>query len=390
MIKKFKHGLVNDTVTNNDIDELIDWLKTYPRLTKGPLTVELEQKWSKWLGVKHSIYVNSGSSANLIMIYSLLITGELQPGDAVIVPAISWATDLSPIIQFGLTPILCDCNLSDLSIDINHFEKICKEQSPKALMLVSVLGLVPEMDRILEICKKYNIVLLEDTCESLGSTFEHKKLGTFGIMSSFSLYFGHHISTIEGGFVCTNDDELANILLSIRNHGWDRDWSDDKQKSVRKLHNISEFDAQYTFYYPGFNVRSTDLQAFIGLNQLKKLDTITKIRERNFETYINELKNLGLLLPENRKNGIISNFCFPVIHNEREKIINALQSAGIETRPLICGSMGTQPMYVEKYGRLELPNANIVDKFGLYVPNNQQMNELDVKYIAKVIKGALS
>lgn len=384
-----KYPLVKDTIDNKDIDVLIDWLKTYPRLTKGPLTSEFEEKWASWLGTRRAVYVNSGSSANLIALYCLILQGKLKPGDNVVVPAISWATDLAPVIQLGLNPILCDCNMDDLSIDIEHFSHLVNHLNVKALVLVSVLGLVPDMEKIVKICNDNNIALLEDTCESLGSEYKGKKLGTFGDISTFSLYFGHHISTIEGGFVCTNDDETADLLLSIRNHGWDRDWSEGKRKKYREKYGVKEFDALYKFYYPGFNVRATDLQAKLGFRQLEKLDQVCKIREANFSRYMQNLGSTGIWTPKDIRDNFTSNFCFPIIHNKRDKIAQELTTAGVECRPLIAGSMGTQPMYVERYGRIELKNASKVDSNGMYVPNNQSMSVQDVDFICDVILEAV-
>ena len=283
--------LVNDTIDNNDIDKLIEWLQTYPRLTKGELTIKFEEKWSNWLGVKHSVFCNSGSSANLLMLWALVEANRISRDSKIVVPSLAWATDLSPVIQLGMTPILCDINLEDLSVDLDDLEKIFKESKPEVLLLVSVLGLVPDMIKISKLCKKYNVILLEDTCEGMGSECGNKKLGTFGLMSSFSTYFGHHISTIEGGLVSTNDTELFEILKSIRSHGWDRDASDDYKAKLRKEWDTSEFDALYTFYHSGFNLRSTDLQAFIGLGQIDKLDSICEKRNDNFKIYQKELKN---------------------------------------------------------------------------------------------------
>ena len=160
--------LVNDTINNKDIDTLIEWLKTYPRLTKGQLTLDLEQKWSKWLGTEHSIFCNSGSSANLLMLWALVEAGRISKDAKVIVPSVAWATDLAPVIQLGMTPILCDSNMEDLSVDIEHLEKLFQETKPDVLLLVSVLGLVPDMHRIVRLCKIYDVILLEDTCESMG------------------------------------------------------------------------------------------------------------------------------------------------------------------------------------------------------------------------------
>ena len=202
-----KISLVKNTIDKDDIDNLIDWLKTYPRLTKGPVTLELEKKFSDWLGRKYSIFVNSGSSANLLML-SALQQGDYLKNNIVVVPSVSWATDLAPVMQLGLKPVLCDSNKRDLSADLEHLEKIFKEERPSALMFVSVLGLVPEMDKVVDLCKKYDVLLLEDTCESMGSKYKNTKLGTFGSMATFSTFFGHHISTIEGGFISTDDKDL--------------------------------------------------------------------------------------------------------------------------------------------------------------------------------------
>ena len=385
-----KYPLVKDTIDNDDIDELVRWLQTYPRLTKGPLTKEFESRWASYVGTKRAIYVNSGSSANLLMLYSLIIRGDLKIGDSVVVPAISWATDLSPVIQLGLNPVLCDCNMDDLSIDLEHFRNIIQKNNPKVLMLVSVLGLVPKMDDITKICEDNNIVLLEDTCESLGSMFQDKKLGTFGLMSSFSLYFGHHISTVEGGMICTDDEELSDVLLSIRNHGWDRDLSDESKRKHRARYNVKEFDALYKFYYPGFNVRATDLQAKIGFRQLEKLDEVCKTRERNFQLYTQILKECNIWLPANKTENFTSNFCFPIIHSDRDNIAKCLIEAGVECRPLIAGSMGMQPMYTERYGTLKLRNASVIDSCGMYVPNNQSLSEEDINEICKIISTSIN
>ena len=167
-------NLVVDTIDSKDIDCLVEWLKTYPRLTKGPLTVELEEKWSKWIGREYSVFCNSGSSANLLMLYSLMEMGYMKRNKKVVVPSASWATDLSPVLQLGLEPVLCDANLENLSVDLDHLEKIFIEESPQVLLLVSVLGLVPDMKSIEKLCLEHDVILLEDTCESMGSKYNGK------------------------------------------------------------------------------------------------------------------------------------------------------------------------------------------------------------------------
>ena len=376
-------SLVKDTINNKDIDKLIDWLKTYPRLTKGKVTLELEEKWSKWLGTKYSVFCNSGSSANLLMLSALKESGYMK-NNKVVVPSVAWATDLAPVMQLGFEPILVDANMNDLSVDLEHLEKIFKEENPSALMFVSVLGLVPNMKKLLDLCTKYSVYLLEDTCESMGCEYKGQKLGTFGMMSTFSTYFGHHISTIEGGFVSTDDFGLYELLLSLRSHGWDRDLSKHTQKVLQKDWDISEFDAMYTFYYSGYNLRSTDLQAYIGLGQIDKLNVWGMKRATNFQVYQKEIKN-DYWKVEPQEDSFISNFAYPVIHPNRDKIVKELQKNNVEARPMICGSMGTQPFYVKKYGRLELPNVSIIDKYGFYIPNHPHLSMDELKFIINIV-----
>jgi len=377
--------LVKDTIDNKDIDRLIDWLKTYPRLTKGLVTLEFEAKFSKWLGRKYSVFCNSGSSANLLM---LSVLKEKYGSKKVVVPSVAWSTDLAPVIQLGLQPILCDCNMKDLAVDLEHLEKIFTEESPDALLLVSALGLVPDMNKIVELCSKYDVILLEDTCESMGCEFVNRKLGTFGIMSSFSTFFGHHISTIEGGLISTDDKELYELLVAIRSHGWARDLSVETQLNLLEEWNVSEFDSLYTFYYPGFNMRSTDLQAYIGLAQVDKLDDWGRKRLTNFNLYQELIEN-DYWKPDVDLNNFVSNFAYPIIHPNRNTIVESLRKNDVEVRPLICGSMGTQPFYVKKYGRLELPNVSIVDKYGFYVPNNPMLTSSEISFISDIVNGEL-
>lgn len=381
-----KIDLIQDTIDNQDIDNLIEWLKTYPRLTKGDRTVEFEKKWSDWLGVKYSVFVNSGSSANLLMLYALKILNKMK-NDKVCVPSLCWATDLSPILQLNMSPILVDCNLNNLSVDLNHLEEIFIEDTPSVLLLVSVLGLSPDMEKIVELCKKYDVILLEDNCESQGTKFNNIKLGNFGLMSSFSTYFGHTMSTIEGGVVSTNDEEIYHTLLQLRSHGWDRDLPETKQKKLRQEWNVSEFSSLYTFYIPGFNLRSTDLQSYLGLLQLDKVDKMIENRFKNFQYYKMKLEN-KIWFPKTFDNEFTSNFAIPVITKTEEdkyKLIQELQENNIACRPLISGSMGIQPFYKKLYGENKLPNCSIVDERGIYVPNHDKMTREDIDRVCNIL-----
>ena len=375
--------LVKDTIDNKDIDRLVDWLKTYPKLTKGSVTLEFENKFSEWLGRKYSVFCNSGSSANLLML-SALQQGEYLKNNKIVVPSVAWATDLAPVIQLGLEPVLCDSNMEDLSADLGHLEKIFREESPSVLMFVSVLGLVPNMDKIVKLCDEYNVILLEDTCESMGCEYKGQKLGTFGKMSSFSTFFGHHISTIEGGIISTDDFELYELLLSIRSHGWDRDLSVETQFQLQQDWDVSDFDAMYTFYYSGFNMRSTDLQAYIGLTQIDKINDWGKKREHNYNLYQDLIKN-DYWKPRSYNDSLTSNFAYPIVSPNRDEIVKSLQENQVEVRPMICGSMGTQPFYVKNYGELKLPNVSIIDKHGFYVPNHPKLSVDEISFISNII-----
>ena len=378
--------LVKDTIDSKDIDQLIEWLKTYPKLTKGDNTLKLEETFTKWIGTKYSIFVNSGSSANLLMLYALkyLKGNNLK----VAVPSLCWATDLSPIMQLDMTPILVDCNLNDLSVDVKHLETIfTSENKPDILLLVAVLGLSPNIDIIKKLCDEYDVILLEDVCESQGTMFNNQKLGSFGLMSSFSTYFGHTMSTIEGGFITTNDKSLYDILIQLRSHGWDRDLDKNKQNELRKKWKITDFNTLFTFYIPGFNLRSTDLQAFLGLRQMEKVDKMISQRNANFLLFQQYLKN-NTWFPQTPLNSYTASFCIPVIFKtkkNKEKAIKEFIKNKIEIRPLIAGSMGKQPFYVIKYGQLNLPNCDIVDKRGIYIPNFPLLTKDEIKLMCDII-----
>lgn len=384
--------LAEATNDKHDLDALSEWISEYPRLTQGKLTKEYESAWSEYLGVKNSLSVNSGSSANLLMLYAMMEAGDLEPGDCVIIPALSWSTDLAPIIQLGLKPMLCDCNMTDFSLDLKHLEDLLYNgvvfdergikirRRAKAVLIVPVLGFVPDMEKVVFTCNRHNVPLLEDCCESLGSEYKGQKLGTFGVMSTFSTFFGHHISTIEGGMVCTNDSKYDKILRSIRAHGWGRDWNEEQQEEAQLEWGVSEFDAAFTFYTAGFNCRSTDLQAFLGLRQLKKLPKIVEKRNENYRKYLNLFGT-----PEDPEGYFVSNFAFPIVSTQRERVIKDLTDNGVECRPLICGSLGEQPVYIKRYGKAILPNASFIKKHGMYVPNHHLLSDKDLEKIARIV-----
>ena len=300
-MNNYKIPLVNDTISNQELNDLADWIKTIPRLTKGPLNDEFQQVWSNWLNVKHSVFVNSGSSANLLMVDALIESERLKSKN-IVVPAVSWSTTVAPVIQLGLTPILCDADKDNLGLDIEHLEEILSSNEIGAIMIVHVLGVPNHMTEICELCEKYDVILLEDCCESHGSEYKGSKVGTFGLMSTFSYFYGHHISTIEGGMISTSDDEMNELLILKRAHGWVRIFHHHLKRNIQIIQYF-DFESLYTFYSTGYNVRSTDVSAFLGLSQMKNIDEY-EIRNKNYEYY----KNLNHFWKQDCSDSFISIF----------------------------------------------------------------------------------
>ena len=383
-----KVQLVKDTIDKHDINHLIKWLETSPRLTKGDYTTKFEKQWCLYTGVKHSVYVNSGSSANLAMAYALKVSGKLK-NNIVLAPSVSWVTTVAPFMQLGFDVKLFDCDRDTLGPDLDHLKFLIEKYNPGTIILVHVLGFPAKMVEIMGLCQIHNIVLLEDSCESVGSSYMGIKTGNFGLMSSFSFYFGHHISTIEGGMVCTNNTEFYNIIKSIRAHGWDRDLDDPFKKDLKEGYDVNEFKDLYTFYYPGFNLRSTDLQAFIGMRQMDKITHVVQQRQENYELYHSLIKNDYWKINPT-ENSWVSAFAYPIITPKIKELVQALKENEIETRPLICGSIANQPFWIKEHGKSnEFKMADDVDKLGCYLPNNHQLTEEEIRFVCEVVNGVI-
>ncbi|MGD0036248.1 MAG: DegT/DnrJ/EryC1/StrS aminotransferase family protein [Bacteroidota bacterium] len=374
--------LVQDTIDQTELEKLSKWICQKPQLTKGSLTSEFENTWSSWLGMPFSVFTNSGSSANLLMFDALIQGGRLKSKN-IIVPAVSWVTTVAPIIQLGLNPVLCDADETNLGLNLEHFEELLKNSDIGAVIIVHVLGVPNHMDEIMYLCKKYNTFLLEDSCEAVGSTYKGKMVGTFGGMSSFSFYFGHHMSTIEGGMISCNDEDLYSIVLSIRSHGWARDLPPSHRISLEKEFNIDSFTSLYTFYYPGYNFRSSDLNAFLGKLQLEKMSQVISRRNENYNYYKSKLEK-SFWTQENT-DAYISNFAFGLIDERRSTIVKRLQEGGVETRPLICGSIGLQPFWIKIFGPTHFKVADRVHKYGFYVPNNHQITKTEMDSVIDIL-----
>ena len=381
-----KYYLAEDTIDKQDINALIEWLKTYPRLTKGPLTPIFEKKWSDWLGRKYSVFCNSGSSADLLMYYTLLISGILK-NKKIIVPSVGWATTVSPAIQFGFEPIMCEADKETFGLDLNYLEELLKKHNPSTVIMVQVLGVPHKMDELMALKEKYGFILLEDACAAMGSSYKGRRVGTFGDMSAFSLYFGHQISTIEGGLVSTDNKLFNNILLMLRSHGWGKDLDKETQEEFIKKYNIDDFHSPFVFYEPGFNLRPTDLNAFLGIRQVDKMEWLIKRRSENHAIYKKNLSEV-FYIQKTEPDSIICSISFGALAKdieERRRIIKALEDNSIETRIFSAGNLGLHPFWINRYGKKSFPVADRIHWSGFFLPNNPSLKPEDIEFISKVV-----
>jgi CDP-6-deoxy-D-xylo-4-hexulose-3-dehydrase len=385
MMKKYL--LAEQTISRAELNELATWLTTNPWLTQGPLVREFELTWARWLGTQHAVFVNSGSSANLLMYAALLADKKLR-NRKVIVPAVSWATTVAPAIQLGLEPILCEADSATFGLDLDHLEKLLEEHDPAAVILVHVLGVPNDMEAVMGLKTRFGFTLLEDCCAAHGSCFNGRKVGTFGELSSFSFYYGHHMSTIEGGIVCTNDADFNDTLLQLRSHGWAKDLSREKEAELVAEYRPIDFNRTFTFYLPGFNVRSTDLNAKIGLMQMQRLDAMIERRVENHLTYQQRLGRVPGFRVQRAEQARIASIAFAALcrsAEHRARVATALHDAGIETRPLGGGNMSRQPFWRQRYETIPLPMADRIHETSLQLPNHHLLSVDDVNHICDVV-----
>ncbi len=383
----FKYHLAEDTIDRKDIDQLVDWLKSYPRLTKGALTVQFEQKWSRWLGKQFSIFCNSGSSANLLMFYTLLLSGKLK-NKKVIVPSVGWPTTIAPAIQFGFEPIMCEADPDTFGLDLKHLKFLLEDHEPSTVILAQVLGVPHKMNEILALKEQYGFILLEDACAAIGSSTHGRKIGTFGDMAAFSFYFGHQISTIEGGMVSTDNPEYRDLLLMTRSHGWSKDLDVSSHQALVDEYQIDDFHKPFVFYEPGFNLRSTDLNAFIGLGQMDKLDQIAQRRHENHVLYQQYLGDKFYTQHWDDSEAKVSSISFGVVAEtieQRRSVVSALVRNGIETRLFSAGNIGLHPFWFKRYGKASFPVADQIHHCGFFLPNYPSLKPEDIEFISQVV-----
>jgi len=390
MIKLIKSTFYKESQTKR---ELAQFIKSTDWMSFGPQCQKFEKGFAKYQGRKECILVNSGSSANLAIVQALLNLGKIKRGDKVGFSAVTWSTNVMPLVQLGLQPIPVDVELNTLNVSSRTLVETLKHQNIKMLFLTNLLGFCDNIDKIGRICKKEKILLIEDNCESLGTIYRGKKLGNFGLASTFSFYVGHHMSTVEGGAICTDNPALALMLRIVRAHGWDRNLTLIQQNSLREKFKInSTFYSRYTFYDLGFNFRPTEIVGFLGNIQLKYLEEINKKRNQNF------LKIAPLIYAQTNSYypidfdhiDFVSNFAIPVICKSqtiKDNLVNSCANK-IELRPVVGGNMVAQPFFKKYMGNskkfLKKSNAKIIHEQGLYFGNNPELTKKEKGAILKV------
>ena len=360
-------------------------------LSMGRKVEEFEKKFAEFFKTKYAVMVNSGSSANLLAVAALFFRKngiKLKQGDEVIVPAVSWSTTYYPLQQYGLKVKFVDIDLETLNFNLESL-RIAITDKTKMIFAVNLLGNPNDYTVINELIEDKDILFLEDNCESMGASFKGKYTGTFGLMGTFSSYFSHHISTMEGGMIVTDDEELYHILLSLRSHGWTRHLPAKNYVTGEK--NMDPFSESFNFVLPGYNVRPIELSGAIGIEQLKKLPTIIKNRRKNAQKFIELVNQYNWLIPQ-KEIGESSWFGFSLIIKQgvnilRKILMEAFDKYGIEYRPIVAGNFVKNP--VIKYFNYEnfddLHNADFIDANGLFIGNHHYNLDNEFELLRKAL-----
>ncbi len=388
-MKNIKYNLASDSWDSEEISAINDVIKSN-RYTMGLKVKKFEDEFASHFNSDYAIMVNSGSSANLLMIASLFYSKEydLKEGDEVIVPAVSWSTTYYPVHQYGLKLVFVDVDRDTLNISP---EKIKKAISPKTKVIfaVNLLGNPCEFDEIIRICKKNNIILIEDNCESLGAKYQEKFTGTCGIMGSFSFFFSHHLQTMEGGMILTNDKNLYELCVSLRAHGWIRDLPDDN--SIEKKTGNSFHDS-FNFVTPGYGIRPLEMSGAIGSVQLQKLPIFISNRKKNatiFKSLFENEPNIAI----QQETEVSSWFGFSLLLTNklssfRDDLINILKENNIECRPIVAGNFTKNPVikFMDYDIRGELSASDEIDKNGFFVGNDFRDLKNEIHYLHELFK----
>lgn len=380
----YKWPLMKNTLSFMDRVKLAKFVLSSDNFTQGKKVKQFEDEWSNWLGCKHSLFVTSGSTANFLLVASIIEKYNLKKGDKVVLPACTWVTNINPIIQLGLTPIFCDVNLKDYSFDVENLENIASTHPDIKLVFVThLLGIPASINEYKKILP--NAIFIDDVCESHGcENVFGEKIGSDSLGATFSFYFGHHMSTIEGGMISTNDTELYDLMKMKRSHGLAR-VSDNFDRYASEN---SDIQKSFLFVTDGYNFRNTELAAVLGMSQLKRLDKFIEIRRRNYEIFIsiiNENPNFHSMKYHQGN----SCFCLPFICKNKDikhKLISLLEQNKIEYRPVVGGNLLKQPyLNYQIDSNIGILNADVIHENGIYIGNSQFVSENDMSKLQSIV-----
>jgi len=385
-----RYSLASRTWDDDELSAIQEVVES-DMFTMGEQVAQYEADFARTFGAKYAVMVNSGSTANLLMIAALFFTKSplLKRGDEVIVPAVSWSTTYFPLQQYGLKVKFVDIDRDTLNIDINQLKSAITDDT-RAILLVNLLGNPNDFDAIQKVISGKDIIILEDNCESMGALFNDKQAGTFGLMGTFSSFFSHHIATMEGGCLVTDNEELYHILLCIRAHGWTRNLP--KFNMVTGEKSDSHFDEAFKFVLPGYNVRPLEMSGAIGIQQLKKLPSFITQRRENAKLFQDLFHDHSSILIQ-QEVGQSSWFGFSMVIKKgagfsRSELVSALENNGIECRPIVTGNFlkNTEALsYFDYEVSGEMTNAEYIDANGLFVGNQQIDLRCQIQHLYQVI-----
>ena len=384
MIKLQKFSFYREAETKKS---LIDFISKASILSMGKECRRFEISFAKKQGRKFAVLVSSGSAANLVIIQSMVNLGLFKAGDRIGFSALTWATNVMPLLQLGLVPVGLDVNLDTLCVGTKEVAKQIKKL--KGLFITNVLGLCDDLPAIQKICRQNKVILLEDNCESLGSKSGGTLLGNFGLASTFSFFVGHHLSTIEGGMICTDNEKLYEMLMMVRAHGWDRNLSIKSQERLRKKAKSDDFYAKYTFHNLAYNARPTEITGFLGSVQLNYLSEIVAKRHDNFMVFVMVINSNKDFLPIKSDHlEIVSNMAMPVvcISPTKTEFYKKRFAPLVEIRPIIAGNILRQPFYQKHISEVSAcPNAEFIHRNGFYFANNPELTKKEISTIINLL-----
>ncbi|MEW6302172.1 MAG: DegT/DnrJ/EryC1/StrS aminotransferase family protein [Verrucomicrobiota bacterium] len=377
--------LQENIISDKDIEILVDFIRHTQRFTQFTEVREFEAEWSAWQGCRYSVMINSGSSANLLMVALMKELKGWQDGDEIIVPAVTWPTTLTPVMQMGLKPVFVDTNLQDLSFNYDQLAKKITSRT-RGIFLVHLLGFAADLARIKSIIGSRDIEIMEDCCEATGATYQGSKVGNHGAGGTFSFYWGHHMTTVEGGMLCTNREDVYRLAILKRSHGLARELPAQFHPAIKAQY--PDIDFSFLFLTDGFNIRSTEFNAVLGKAQLKKLDDFIRIRNRNYTRFLSICREYpnDLLTVEGEGR---SSFTLPFFFRDAAKktaFEQFIRQQGIESRPLISGNLLRQPFLKRYYVPSEFPNADYIHANAFYIGNNQFVNDDRLDVLEKLMR----